>query len=136
MISCRPVRISRAEAAAEAGMFGALSESDQPIQGEGLADCAWRPSALNRLALAGAADLQSGTAGEVEAAFFDPQAGAVAHILLGCDQEILGHPRQVLAHGETRRIGVAGLQRIEDFLMLVDRRFDARFACASEEIFA
>src|SRR5438105_2163917 len=96
MISCRPVRISRAAMAAEAGMMMRYQMPRIPVT---RANCVLPP--LGVRALPGTANLDTGPPREVETALLNSQASAVANVLLGRDQEILGDPREMFTHGRS-----------------------------------
>ena len=90
--------------AAEAGMMMRYQMPHIPVT---RANCVLPP--LSSRAPSGAANLDAGPPREVETAFLDSQASAVANVLFGRDQEIFGDPREVFPHCRSRPICVPGL---------------------------
>ena len=85
--------------AAEAGM---MMRYQMPRTAVTRANCVFSP--LSARAPAGPANRNAGPAREVETAFLDSQAGAVANVLFGRDQEVFGDPREVFPHCHSRAI--------------------------------
>src|SRR2546429_2377273 len=140
MIAWRPVRISRAEVAAESGMTARYQKERARVTrglniGRQAAPPSTRRGVVPARVLAGSRDFYPCPPRKMEATFLDPQPSPITHVLLGRDQQVFSYPSQMLAHRGTRRVRIVSLERIKYLLMFVDGRLDAGLPRAAKEIF-